>query len=110
MFGGEPKLDCMGPRRSGAPPGFPYGDKVVFVANDWHAGLVPSYIAGKYRRAGVYKVRSSAPNSYSRGNSLTVAAQCMPERSGLHHQCTSDPAQQTETLCLTARMLPPDIA
>ncbi len=40
------------------PPGFPYGDKVVFVANDWHAGLVPSYIAGRYRRAGVYKVRA----------------------------------------------------
>lgn len=38
------------------PPGFPYGDKIVFVANDWHAGLVPSYIAGRYRRAGVYKV------------------------------------------------------
>lgn len=45
--------------RSGAPPGFPYGDKVVFVANDWHAGLVPSYLAGKYRRSGVYKVRSA---------------------------------------------------
>lgn len=44
--------------RSGEPPGFPYGDKVVFVANDWHAGLVPSYIAGRYRRAGVYKVRA----------------------------------------------------
>jgi starch synthase len=25
------------------------------VANDWHAGLVPCYIAGKYRRNGVYK-------------------------------------------------------
>ena len=42
--------------RSGQAPGFPYGDKVVFVANDWHAGLVPSYIAGKYRRGGVYTV------------------------------------------------------
>ena len=47
------------PCRSGAPPGFPYGDKVVFVANDWHAGLVPSYLAGKYRRSGVYKVGSA---------------------------------------------------
>ncbi|BDA44490.1 Soluble starch synthase 1, chloroplastic/amyloplastic [Coccomyxa sp. Obi] len=45
----------IGGFRSGEPPGFPYGDKVVFVANDWHAGLVPSYIAGRYRRAGVYK-------------------------------------------------------
>lgn len=48
----------IGGFRWGAPPGFPYGDKVVFVANDWHAGLVPSYIAGKYRRAGVYKVHA----------------------------------------------------
>ena len=43
--------------RSGEAPGFPYGDKVVFLANDWHAGLVPTYIAGKYRQHGVYKVR-----------------------------------------------------
>ncbi len=41
--------------RSGDPPGFPYGENVIFVANDWHAGLVPAYIAGKYRRNGVYK-------------------------------------------------------
>ena len=44
--------------RSGDAPGFPYGDKVVFLANDWHAGLVPTYVAGKYRQHGVYKVRS----------------------------------------------------
>ena len=27
-----------------------YGDEVVFVANDWHAGLVPLVIASKYRQ------------------------------------------------------------
>ena len=42
-------------RRSGQPPGFPYGENVIFVANDWHAGLVPAYVAGKYRRNGVYR-------------------------------------------------------
>ena len=46
--------------RTDEAPGFPYGDKVVFLANDWHAGLVPTYIAGKYRQHGVYKVRCSA--------------------------------------------------
>ena len=46
--------------RTDEAPGFPYGDKVVFLANDWHAGLVPTYIAGKYRQHGVYKVRGSA--------------------------------------------------
>ena len=27
-----------------------YGDEVVFVANDWHAGLVPLVVASKYRQ------------------------------------------------------------
>lgn len=41
--------------RSGEPPGFPYGERVVFMANDWHAALVPAYLGGKYRRHGVYQ-------------------------------------------------------
>ena len=41
--------------RSGQPPGFPYGEQVLFVANDWHAAMVPSYLAARYRRNGVYK-------------------------------------------------------
>ena len=32
-----------------------YGDDVVFVANDWHAGLVPLLVASKYRTHGTYK-------------------------------------------------------
>lgn len=32
-----------------------YGEDIVFLANDWHAGLVPVYLAAKYRSAGVYK-------------------------------------------------------
>lgn len=35
--------------------GFIYGQKVLFFANDWHAGLVPVLIASKYRKFGVYK-------------------------------------------------------
>jgi len=31
-----------------------YGDDVIFVANDWHAGLVPTLVASKYRKHGVY--------------------------------------------------------
>ena len=42
-------------RRTGQPPGFPYGEQVLFVANDWHAAMVPSYLAARYRRNGVYK-------------------------------------------------------
>ncbi|KAG0566283.1 hypothetical protein KC19_7G052100 [Ceratodon purpureus] len=34
--------------------GYTYGDKCVFVANDWHASLVPVLLASKYRRHGVY--------------------------------------------------------
>lgn len=32
-----------------------YGEKCVFVANDWHAGMVPVYLAAKYRPHGVYR-------------------------------------------------------
>ncbi|MCO5602621.1 hypothetical protein L7F22_056755 [Adiantum nelumboides] len=35
--------------------GFTYGENCIFVANDWHAGLVPVLLAAKYRRFGVYK-------------------------------------------------------
>ena len=28
---------------------------MTFIANDWHAGLVPVYVAAKYRRHGVYR-------------------------------------------------------
>jgi len=31
-----------------------YGDKVLFLANDWQAGLVPVYMCYKYRRHNVY--------------------------------------------------------
>jgi starch synthase len=34
--------------------GTPYGDKVLFLANDWQAGLVPLYICHKYRKNNVY--------------------------------------------------------
>jgi len=44
----------IGGYRHGSPPGFPYGDNCVFVANDWHAGMVCSYISARYRPYGVY--------------------------------------------------------
>lgn len=44
-----PLLLHIGGYRSGQPPGLPYGQRVTFVANDWHAGLVPVYVAAKYR-------------------------------------------------------------
>ena len=31
-----------------------YGEDCVFVANDWHAAMVPVYLAGKFRPGGVY--------------------------------------------------------
>lgn len=44
-----PLLLHVGGYRIGKPPGLPYGQRVTFVANDWHAGLVPVYVAAKYR-------------------------------------------------------------
>ncbi|XP_024969992.1 soluble starch synthase 1, chloroplastic/amyloplastic-like isoform X1 [Cynara cardunculus var. scolymus] len=35
--------------------GFTYGEKCLFLANDWHAGLVPVLLAAKYHPYGVYK-------------------------------------------------------
>ncbi|CAA0824690.1 Starch synthase 1- chloroplastic/amyloplastic [Striga hermonthica] len=35
--------------------GFTYGENCLFLANDWHAGLVPVLLAAKYRSHGVYK-------------------------------------------------------
>ncbi|XP_075495714.1 soluble starch synthase 1, chloroplastic/amyloplastic [Primulina tabacum] len=35
--------------------GFTYGENCLFIANDWHAGLVPVLLAAKYRPYGVYK-------------------------------------------------------
>eukprot|EP00928_Gymnodinium_smaydae_P040899 TRINITY_DN276_c0_g3_i1.p1 TRINITY_DN276_c0_g3~~TRINITY_DN276_c0_g3_i1.p1 ORF type:complete len:734 (+),score=178.58 TRINITY_DN276_c0_g3_i1:103-2304(+) len=34
--------------------GVTYGDKVMFVANDWQAGLIPVFMIYKYRRHSVY--------------------------------------------------------
>jgi len=34
--------------------GVPYGQDVTFVANDWHASLIPVFLAAKYRSHGVY--------------------------------------------------------
>ncbi|CAI5511493.1 unnamed protein product [Closterium sp. Naga37s-1] len=35
--------------------GFTYGEQVLFIANDWHAGLLPVLVASNYRPHGVYK-------------------------------------------------------
>ncbi|XP_047325771.1 soluble starch synthase 1, chloroplastic/amyloplastic-like [Impatiens glandulifera] len=39
--------------------GYTYGEKCLFLANDWHAGLVPVLLAAKYRPYGVYKAARS---------------------------------------------------
>lgn len=33
----------------------PYGENVVFVANDWHAALLPCYLKSVYQPLGIYK-------------------------------------------------------
>ncbi|XP_057951560.1 soluble starch synthase 1, chloroplastic/amyloplastic [Malania oleifera] len=35
--------------------GYTYGEKCLFLVNDWHASLVPVLLAAKYRPYGVYK-------------------------------------------------------
>ena len=33
----------------------PYGEDVVFIANDWHAALIPCYLKSMYKANGIYK-------------------------------------------------------
>ncbi|CAL5416219.1 unnamed protein product [Camellia sinensis] len=33
----------------------PYGEDVVFIANDWHTTLLPCYLKTKYKPMGIYK-------------------------------------------------------
>ncbi|CAK9036044.1 Starch synthase 1 [Durusdinium trenchii] len=35
--------------------GAPYGQRVIFFSSDWQAGLLPVYLAHRYRRTGVYR-------------------------------------------------------
>ncbi|KAG4130976.1 hypothetical protein ERO13_D09G179600v2 [Gossypium hirsutum] len=39
--------------------GYTYGEKCLFLVNDWHAGLVPVLLASKYRPFGIYKYARS---------------------------------------------------
>ena len=34
--------------------GSTYGQECIFVANDWHASLVPVYLAAKFRAGGTF--------------------------------------------------------
>ncbi|QCE02490.1 granule-bound starch synthase 1, chloroplastic/amyloplastic-like [Vigna unguiculata] len=33
----------------------PYGEDVVFIANDWHTALIPCYLKSMYQSVGIYK-------------------------------------------------------
>ncbi|WOL13062.1 granule-bound starch synthase 1, chloroplastic/amyloplastic [Canna indica] len=33
----------------------PYGDNILFIANDWHTGPLPCYLKGMYQSHGIYK-------------------------------------------------------
>ncbi|EFJ40823.1 hypothetical protein VOLCADRAFT_99305 [Volvox carteri f. nagariensis] len=80
-----PLLLHIGGHRRGTPPGLPYGQDVTFIANDWHAGLVPVYLAAKYRRHGVFK-----------------NARCVLALHNLAHQGAHPPN------CFSSLGLPPD--
>ncbi|XP_058201860.1 granule-bound starch synthase 1, chloroplastic/amyloplastic-like [Rhododendron vialii] len=38
----------------------PYGDNVVFIANDWHTALLPCYLKTMYKSRGLYKTAKVA--------------------------------------------------
>ena len=49
----------------------------MFVSNDWHAALVPSYLAAKYRRHGVYQARPLLAQTCAAARP-SRSAQCVP--------------------------------
>lgn len=68
-----------------------YGDKVVFIANDWQAGLVPLLLNYKYRRHGCYSQDARAiyvvHNMGYQGQYHSINAQHF---FGIDHQAASD--------------------
>ncbi|KAM0964132.1 hypothetical protein ACFX2I_022989 [Malus domestica] len=38
----------------------PYGEEVVFIANDWHTALLPCYLKAIYKPKGIYKTAKVA--------------------------------------------------
>ena len=61
-----------------------YGEEVVFVANDWHAALVPVYLASKYRPHGVYRDARSVLAIHNLRHQ--VGARCMSCSEAHHSQ------------------------
>ncbi len=65
------------------PPAAKYGEDVVFVANDWHASLLPVYLAAKYRPYGVYRNARSILAIHNLRHQVGCAA---ARRAGIGHK------------------------
>jgi starch synthase len=53
-----------------------YGEDCVFMANDWHASMVPVYLAAKYRAHGVYKNARSVMAIHNLRHQVCVGKCC----------------------------------
>jgi hypothetical protein len=77
--------------------GSTYGQDCVFVANDWHAALVPVYLASKYRPNGVYNNARSIIAIHNLRHQVRTSKK--GHRSGQAFQCNKNASLVAEHLC-----------
>jgi len=80
------ELEDAAARAGSSPSPSRYGQDVAFIANDWHAALVPVYVAAKYRPAGVFQ-----------------GARCLMALHNMSHQGV-EPAATVDTLGLHTQL------
>ena len=68
---------CEAPFQVDCDNGAPYGDDVVFLANDWMVGMVPLIITSHYRRYGCYKNARTIFDIHNMGYCGTCSWKCM---------------------------------
>jgi hypothetical protein len=78
-----------------------YGQDCVFIANDWHAALVPVYLAAKYRAHGVYTSARSIMAIHNLRHQVRISA-LVSVFSGQQHGSGS-PKRPQRGLCSCSR-------
>ncbi len=81
-----------------------YGQECVFMANDWHAALVPVYLAAKYRPHGVYTKARSILAIHNLRHQVSVLEPCRSGSTAANrgsHVCA--PSRQSVALLFMAQ-------
>ena len=85
--------------------GSAYGDDCIFIANDWHASMVPVYLAAKYRPGGVYNNARSVLAIHNLRHQVQSPVLALFDCSWTLWQALR--VQRAETCCSHAGCVPP---